>query len=109
MARRRNEITQRLTPPLRLAIDVSGDQVADVPELSCAFGMVKLAALRANADAGVVPERVLAPLERACTELASDKGDLRGALVVPLLQGGAGTSTNMNVNEVLANRALEVM
>ena len=46
-------------------------------------------------------------IERACRELS--EGLLAGHIVVDLLQGGAGTSTNMNVNEVLANRALEIL
>ena len=46
-------------------------------------------------------------IDRACRELAN--GDLGGFIIVDALQGGAGTSTNMNVNEVLANRALEII
>jgi aspartate ammonia-lyase len=85
-----------------------GPRVADLPEFCRALGLVKLAALRANVETGVLDRSVADPLERACTELATGTGDLHESLVVPLLQGGAGTSTNMNVNEVLANRALEL-
>lgn len=84
-------------------------RVADVPEFARALGMVKLAALRANVDCSVIEEPTASALERACAELADDEEGLRSALVLPIIQGGAGTSTNMNVNEVLANRALELM
>jgi aspartate ammonia-lyase len=86
-----------------------GPTVGDVAELSRAFGMVKLAALRANVACGVLAGPFAEALEAACSELAERRGDLHASLVVPLLQGGAGTSTNMNVNEVLANRALELL
>ena len=83
-------------------------RLADVPELCRAFGMVKLAAARANRDAGTVPEPIADAIEAAATELIDDGHDLWSDLIVPLVQGGAGTSTNMNVNEVIANRALEL-
>jgi aspartate ammonia-lyase len=86
-----------------------GTRVADVPQFARAFGMVKLAAVRANIECGVLSGEVAVALEQASKELAEDRGDLRSHLVVPMLQGGAGTSTNMNVNEVLANRALELL
>ncbi len=84
-------------------------RVGEVAELARAFGLVKLAALRANVECGVLAGPVVPALEQACRELAEDRGGLRRSLVVPLIQGGAGTSTNMNVNEVLANRALELL
>ena len=83
--------------------------LADVPELTRALGMVKLAALEANSACGALSGDVVGPLRQACVELIEDREGLRASLVVPLLQGGAGTSTNMNVNEVLANRALELL
>ena len=76
---------------------------------SRAFGTVKLAAALANRDLGVWaddPAKADA-IERACREVAD--GLLDDDVVVELLQGGAGTSTNMNVNEVIANRALELL
>lgn len=79
----------------------------DVPELCRAFAMVKLAAQRANVQAGDLPPLIGAAIGRAAQELIDDEHHLRDALIVPLVQGGAGTSSNMNVNEVLANRALE--
>ncbi|MBN1652903.1 MAG: aspartate ammonia-lyase [Deltaproteobacteria bacterium] len=77
--------------------------------LICAFGMVKLACARTNADLGWWREEPAKAqsLARACQEMA--EGLLSNAIRVDALQGGAGTSTNMAVNEVLANRALELM
>ncbi|HNX95790.1 MAG TPA: aspartate ammonia-lyase [Holophaga sp.] len=77
-------------------------------ELARAFGAVKLAAARTNHTLGFFPETSkYAALEQACLELMD--GALRDEIRVDALQGGAGTSTNMNVNEVLANRALELL
>jgi aspartate ammonia-lyase len=83
--------------------------VRDVPELYRAFGMVKLAAARANLETGGLTASVGAVIVAAAEELIDDRSDLSRDLIVPLVQGGAGTSTNMNVNEVLANRALELL
>jgi aspartate ammonia-lyase len=79
------------------------------PELVRAFGDVKLACARTNRALGAwADDRLKADaIDRACRELAN--GDLGGFIIVDALQGGAGTSTNMNVNEVLANRALEII
>ena len=78
-------------------------------ELVTAYGAVKLACALTNTDLGCWhedPEKAEA-IQRACREMA--EGLLTEHVVVDRLQGGAGTSTNMNVNEVLANRALEVL
>ena len=73
-----------------------------------AFGAVKLAAGRTNRALGVFKEATKADaMEQACREMLA--GELTADLPVDALQGGAGTSTNMNVNEVLANRALELL
>jgi len=72
-----------------------------------AYGMVKLACVETNAELGVLPDHVIGPLRQACQELA--RGTLDAHVIVDALQGGAGTSTNMNVNEVLANRALQIL
>ena len=81
----------------------------DVPEMYRAFAIVKLAAARANVETGAIPASVGEAIAAAARELIDDQTSLSADLIVPLLQGGAGTSTNMNVNEVLANRALELM
>lgn len=72
-----------------------------------AYGMVKQACVMTNREIGALPMRIAAPLELACAEMAA--GHLDGYVMVDALQGGAGTSTNMNVNEVLANRALQLL
>ena len=75
--------------------------------LARALGAVKLAAVRTNRSLGFLPDEVATALEQAATELMN--GSLAHTIVVDALQGGAGTSANMNVNEVLANRALELL
>ena len=78
-------------------------------ELVRAYGTVKLAAALANRELGVWaadPAKADA-IERACREVADGLHDDK--VIVERLQGGAGTSTNMNVNEVIANRALELL
>jgi aspartate ammonia-lyase len=77
------------------------------PELVTALAQVKLACVRTNAELGHVPAPLAQAITRACEELIA--GNLREEIVVDALQGGAGTSTNMNLNEVLANRAEELL
>jgi len=78
------------------------------PELIKAYGEVKLACTQINHQLGYWKDEAKADaIEKACTELSS--GLLNEHIVVDALQGGAGTSTNMNVNEVIANRALQIM
>ncbi len=84
---------------------VSGRRVN--PAIIHAFGAVKLACARANHALGWWEDTTYRAIEIACTEMMA--GDLDEHVVVDALQGGAGTSTNMNVNEVLANRALLVL
>lgn len=78
------------------------------PELIKAFGEVKLACSQINTQLGFwkVKEKAAA-IEQACSEMA--QGLLTAHIIVDAMQGGAGTSTNMNVNEVLANRALQIL
>ncbi len=72
-----------------------------------AYGAVKLACARTNRELGCWDDGVFSAIERACQEMLD--GQLDEHIVVDALQGGAGTSTNMNVNEVLANRALQLL
>ena len=77
------------------------------PELVKAFGAVKLACFQTNQQLAYFSDAQKSDaIEQACTEMA--EGLLTKYIVVDRLQGGAGTSTNMNVNEVIANRALEI-
>jgi len=78
-------------------------------ELAQAFGTVKLACARTNRTLGAWAgdDAKADAIEQACRELAD--GILAAEIVVDRLQGGAGTSTNMNVNEVIANRALQIL
>jgi len=78
------------------------------PELVRALGAVKLACARTNRALGTWADAAKADaVEAACREAAD--GALTGHVVVDALQGGAGTSLNMNVNEVIANRALVLL
>lgn len=77
------------------------------PELIHAYGAVKLACCRTNEELGYLEPTLAQALAAACAEMM--EGQLDEHIVVDALQGGAGTSTNMNVNEVLANRALQLM
>lgn len=71
-----------------------------------AWAIVKLAAARANHDVGVMDQPTLDAIEKACDAVL--KGKYHDQFLVDYYQGGAGTSTNMNANEVLANVALEL-
>jgi aspartate ammonia-lyase len=77
------------------------------PEIIRAMAQVKLACAYANAELGFLPRTEADAVADACREVA--EGGLSGEFVVDALQGGAGTSTNMNVNEVIANRAEEIL
>ncbi len=76
-------------------------------QLVHAYGAVKLACVRTNHELGWWEAPKFEALETACQEVAA--GQLDEFMVVDALQGGAGTSTNMNVNEVIANRALQLL
>ena len=86
---------------------ISGQTVAQMPELIRALAFVKKAAAQTNATLGVITDTQLKAIVRACDDLIG--GALHEQFVVDVIQGGAGTSTNMNANEVIANRALEHM
>lgn len=87
--------------------NISGVALNFFPMLIDALAMVKEAAAEANCELGLMDERVKDAIVAACQEIVN--GKYHNHFVVDLIQGGAGTSTNMNANEVIANRALELM
>jgi len=86
---------------------ISGVELRLYPNIIKAFAMVKMAAARANHDCGQFSAEILKGIEGACQEIID--GKLHDEFRLDVFQGGAGTSTNMNANEVIANRALELM
>src|SRR6188508_1090748 len=86
---------------------ISGVELRLYPNIIKAFAMVKMAAARANHDCGQFSAEILKGIEGACKEIID--GKLHDEFRLDVFQGGAGTSTNMNANEVIANRALELM
>ncbi len=86
---------------------ITGVPIREFPSLVEALAAVKAAAARANADLGLLPPEVARAIDEAAMEIRS--GRHHEHFLVDAIQGGAGTSTNMNANEVIANRALELM
>jgi aspartate ammonia-lyase len=84
---------------------ITGTPISIYPELVDALACVKQAAAHANQELGLLDEQRAAAIIAACREIRA--GDLHQEFVVDVIQGGAGTSANMNANEVIANRALE--
>jgi aspartate ammonia-lyase len=86
---------------------ITGKAIGSYADLVRALALIKHAAAQANIELGQLdPERGNAIIA-ACEEIA--RGRLHEEFVVDVIQGGAGTSTNMNANEVIANRALELL
>lgn len=86
---------------------ISGIPINHYPDLIRAFAMIKLGAARANCELKQFPKEVLTGIEAACYDLI--EGKFHDQFTLDVFQGGAGTSTNMNANEVIANIALEHM
>ncbi len=86
---------------------ISGVALRNFPRFINAFAFVKKAAALANAELGVLSTDKRDAIAQACDEITA--GHLHDQFVVDMIQGGAGTSTNMNVNEVIANRGLEIL
>jgi aspartate ammonia-lyase len=84
---------------------ISGTAISAYPDLVVALACVKQATAQANRELGLLEEDKTAAIVRACEEIRA--GRLHDEFIVDVFQGGAGTSTNMNANEVIANRALE--
>ncbi|KPL26781.1 MAG: aspartate ammonia-lyase [Bacteroides sp. SM1_62] len=87
--------------------NISGIVLAHYPLLIEALAMVKMAAAKTNNELGLLSKPVAEAIMQACQEIIN--GKLHTQFVVDMIQGGAGTSTNMNANEVIANRALEIL
>jgi aspartate ammonia-lyase len=85
---------------------ISARPIAIYPELVTALVVVKQAAARANREVGVLTAGKAAWIDEACRRIV--EGEHRDQFVVDVVQGGAGTSTNMNANEVITNLALEI-
>ncbi len=86
---------------------ISGTPISIYQALVNALACVKQAAAMANHELGLLDEKRMRAIVGACEEIRA--GKLHAEFVVDVIQGGAGTSTNMNANEVIANRALELM
>ncbi len=86
---------------------ITGIPMSQEPNFVKAFGYVKKAAALANRDLGVLDVKIANAIAQACDRLIA--GEMREQFVTDFIQGGAGTSTNMNANEVIANLALEVL
>mgnify|MGYP002724780509 FL=1 len=86
---------------------MTGRKLKDYPFFVKAFAQIKKAAVLANKEVGVLDADKADALAKAADRLIA--GDFAEQFVVDMIQGGAGTSTNMNVNEVLTNIALESM
>jgi len=86
---------------------ISGTSISSNSDLVSALASVKQAAALANQELGLIDSERATSIVRACEEIRA--GALHDQFVVDVIQGGAGTSTNMNTNEVIANRALELM
>ena len=86
---------------------ISGIPISTFPDLVRALACVKQAAARTNHELGFLNARRTGAIETACDEIKG--GLLHDEFVVDIIQGGAGTSTNMNANEVIANRGLQLL
>jgi aspartate ammonia-lyase len=86
---------------------ITGVPLREFPALIDALAAVKEAAALANADLGLLPQEISDLIVRAAREIRD--GRHHEHFLVDMIQGGAGTSTNMNANEVIANRALELL
>ena len=86
---------------------ISNTRMCDYPEYIIAMAYVKMAAAAANAELGALDPAIAEAIIAACKEIVA--GKFHDQFPVDMMQGGAGTSVNINANEVIANRALELM
>ncbi|HCN04069.1 MAG TPA: aspartate ammonia-lyase [Bacteroidetes bacterium] len=86
---------------------ITGTAISSSPTFITSMAMVKKAAALANRDCDVLDDKIASAICSACDDIIA--GGLHDQFPVDSIQGGAGTSTNMNANEVIANRALEIL
>ena len=86
---------------------ISNTRMCDYPEYVISIAYVKMAAAAANSELGVLDKEIANAIIAACCEIVD--GKYHDQFPIDMMQGGAGTSANMNANEVIANRALELM
>ena len=86
---------------------ISRKKMSWYPDFIIAIAYVKLAAVETNHTLGVINDEIAGAISQACRELI--EGKWHDNFPIDMMQGGAGTSVNMNANEVIANRALEIM
>lgn len=86
---------------------ITGITIAHYPRLIKSLAYIKKAAALTNQELGLLDPKLAEAISRACDDILA--GSLHDEFVVDVIQGGAGTSTNMNANEVIANRALELL
>ncbi|NOX87474.1 MAG: aspartate ammonia-lyase [Calditrichaeota bacterium] len=87
--------------------NITGISIYHYQILIESLAMVKMAAARANHDLGLLDDHISDAICQTCREIID--GRWHTHFVIDVIQGGAGTSTNMNANEVIANRALEIL
>ena len=88
--------------------NISNVTISDVPEFVRGMVMVKKAAALANGELGAIPQNIAEAIVKACDEVLIN-GKCLDQFPSDIYQGGAGTSVNMNTNEVIANLALEIL
>lgn len=88
--------------------NISNNTISDVPEFVRGMVMVKKATALTNAELGVIPKKIANAIVQACDEIL-ENGRCMDQFPSDIYQGGAGTSVNMNTNEVVANLALEML
>ena len=86
---------------------ISRKTMRDYPDFIIANAYVKLAAAQTNHSLGVISDEIASSMSQACREIID--GQWHENFPIDMIQGGAGTSVNMNINEVIANRALEIL
>ncbi|MCC9041984.1 aspartate ammonia-lyase [Myroides sp. M-43] len=87
--------------------NISTSKLSDYPEFVKGLAIVKWAAAKTNFELNVLDEKIYKVIADVCQEIID--GKLHAEFPVDMIQGGAGTSVNMNANEVIANRALEIL